>query len=208
MPSAVSGIVQSQLVALTTEVIKKINLRSGFFNVDIWHWNGKKPAKVIEINGRAASLYYLMHRECFQAELYKAMIFLSMGNDQQCYLESPLAKSNIKSTQYGALFFIVTFDKGLASKILNFNEINVMLEASNIHGLELFVNPNAIVGDNGTAGFRLGKFYLFGESYEQVNNEANYWRLRLLNNIELSPYKQLAAFQSAEKRRLCMIHTN
>jgi hypothetical protein len=192
MPTTTSIHEQAQMIALTTQTILNHGIRSGFFNVDIWHWEGKKPCKVIEVNGRSASLYQLMHKQCFNADLYKAMLLLCLGKDLECYDESPAAKALKGDNRIiGALFFVVTFGKGLASKFMNFQETKKMMRGNEIKGVELLVNPKSKIDDNGTAGFRMAKFHVFGSSYEEINNTANYWRTCIVNNLELSPYKNL-----------------
>lgn len=190
MPTSTSPDVQAQLAAITTQVVSNHGLRSGFFNVDVWHWHGKKPCKVIEVNGRAASLYHIMHRKCFSADLYKAMLYLCLGRDLDCYLESPLAKPNEKKL-FGALFFLVTFGKGPASEFLDFENLEKMRNSDEVHGVEIYVQPGSEIRDNGTAGFRMGKFYIFGSSYEEINQKANQWRSLVVKNKHLSPYGNL-----------------
>lgn len=190
MPSRMSNQNQHELVSLTTQTVISHGLKSGFFNVDMWHWNGLQPAIVVEVNGRAASLYQLMHKECFNADLYSAMINLALGNDLDCYLQSPIAKLAHDSGQhFGGLFFIVTFGKGRADQFLNFEAIAQMKSEKTINAVEMFVEPNTVIRDNGTAGFRMAKFYVFGESYEAINKIADYWRNKVIKNPELTPYR-------------------
>ncbi len=189
MPTSASAAVQAQIIATTTQAIINHGITNGFFNVDIWHWEGKRPCKIIEVNGRAASLYQLMHKKCFNANLYKAMLFLCLGQDFNCYLESPIVKTFDKqNAAVGALFFVVTFGKGLASKFIDFENVKKMMGNDEIYGMELFVQPESEIRDNGTAGFRMAKFYVFGSSYRDINNIANYWRSSIIKDISLSPY--------------------
>jgi hypothetical protein len=192
MPTRCSPELQAQMMALTSQTIVKHGFKSGFFNVDIWHWNGEKPPKIIEVNGRAASLYESMHRNCFNSYLYKAMMHLCLGQDELCYLESPVFKAkDIIRRIFGAIFFVVTYGQGLASDYLNFDQVASMLENDSVHGMEVYVKPGSTIQENGTAGFRMAKFYLFGPSYEDINQRADEFRTLIVKRKDLSPYVKL-----------------
>ncbi len=186
MPTVIRPEVQSQIIDLTTQTVLKHKIKYSFFNVDMWHWNGAKKPKIIEVNGRAASLYYLIHYHCFNRLLYKAMLYLSIGDAGACYKES--LSTNNQQNKFGALFFIVTYNKGNVDQIVNFNEAQRYKESNNVCGLELFIKPGTEISDNGTAGFRVGKFYLFGDSINTLNKFADEIRHAILFDIENTPY--------------------
>lgn len=202
MPTSAPANVQAELIALTKQTIKNHGIKNGFFNVDMWHWHGKKPCKVIEVNSRAASLYFPLYKECFDANLYRAMLFLCLGDDKSCYQESPSTKIlNQTHHKVGALFFVVTFAQGDASQLINFEMAEKMKGDPEIISVELYVEPHSKIGDNGSAGFRMAKFYLAGESMEKIQAIADRWRSLLVKKPESSPYKNLCAPPMQAKAR-------
>lgn len=181
MPTRTSADVQQEMITSTTQAIMNLGLTSGFFNVDLWHWNGQRPCKVIEINGRAASLYYLMHQQLFGSDLYSALIYCALKDDQNCYLESPHAKVRTDEPPiFGALFFVVTQQKGSLGQIIDADAVVQMQQSPNIKGVEYLAPLDYDIRDNGTAGFRCMKFFVFGASYATINQIADHWRSRIL----------------------------
>ena len=156
----------------------------------MWHWDGEKPCRVIEVNGRAATLYYIMHNQCFGASLYKAMMSLSVGDYQGCFDHSPLAQKIVRDDLQkvvGALFFVVTFAKGKATDIINFMLIKELNEDPDTYGVKVAVQPDSEISDNGTAGFRVAQFCLFGSSLQEITTEANQRRIAIIKDVSLTP---------------------
>ena len=82
----------------------------------------------------------------------------------------------------GGIFYITTFAQDLAKNLLDFTLAN------SLPNVEMRVTPEQEITDISASGFPLATVNLIGNSYEEIQQQANTLRRQLLKQPELSPW--------------------
>ena len=173
LPSRHSPWTQALLSERAMEAIGNVGLNNGFFNIEFWcHRDG---VTLTEINGRAATCFYNLYRQCLGSCIYEAGLALATG--QQFVLPSTSTTAVV-----GGQFNFITFAEGRAEYLLDF------ARAQAIPQLSLYVSPGDRVKQVSEFGTVLAQIDLFGRSYAEIHTEADRLRRLLLIRPDCSPW--------------------
>jgi hypothetical protein len=172
LPSRQPAHIQTQLAQRAVEAIGNVGLNNGFFNIEFWCHND--TVTLTELNGRAATCFYHLYRNCLGACIYQAGLLLACGRNPTV----PAAGSEV----VGGQFNFVTFGEDWAENLLDF------ARARSIPELTLYVSEGDWVKPVSEFGFVLAQLDLFGRSYEEVREEVNRLRRWLLKRPSTSPW--------------------
>ena len=126
------------------------------------------------MNGRAATCFYNLYRNCLGACIYEAGLALACGRD----LQPQLAQTDV----VGGQFNFITFGEDVAENLFGFTR------AGEIDGLTLYIEPGQEIRPVSEFGVVLAQIDLFGPSYEAIHAEADALRRRLLKQPAHSPW--------------------
>ena len=122
--------------------------------------------KLIEVNTRMGSIYYLLYQECYSGDdLISAAIKIARG------VKPTLPE---RTGKFGAVCLLKTYEIGkTAGDILDFGL------CCKEEDIVLFVEEGKIIEDCGEGGFHLGVAYVFGNNLDELKkaNLALYRRL-------------------------------
>ena len=172
LPSRHPAHIQDQLTSQTMVAVDNIGLDNGFFNVEFWcHDNA---VTLTEVNGRAATCFFNLYRNCLGACIYEAGLALACGRE----LQPQLAPTDV----VGGQFNFITFGEDVAQNLFDFTR------ASEIDGLTLYIEPGQEIRPVSEFGVVLAQIDLFGPSYEAIHVEADALRRQLLKQPAHSPW--------------------
>jgi hypothetical protein len=172
LPSQQPVHIQEQLAQQATAAIRNIGLNNGFFNIEFWCH--EDTVTLTEINGRAATCFYHLYRNCLEACVYEAGLALACGRN-------PALPPALNGT-VGAQCNFVTFGTDRAENLLDFEC------ARAIPQLALYVSEGDWVKPVSEFGFVLAQIDLFGRSYAEIKEEVDRLRRMLLKQPETSPW--------------------
>jgi hypothetical protein len=155
------------------EVIRNVGLDNGFFNIEFWCHDDS--VTLTEINGRAATCFYNLYRNCMGACIYEAGLALACGHGPTL--------ENARRDVIGGQFNFITFAEDSAENLLNHEH------ARTIPGMAIYFEEGSQVRQMSEFGIVLAQIDLFGSSYEEIHAEAEALRRRLLKQPERSPWE-------------------
>ncbi|MEL7039227.1 MAG: ATP-grasp domain-containing protein [Cyanobacteria bacterium J06592_8] len=157
--------------------IVEILIEYGFNNqfVDVEFFVSEKgEIKVMEINGRMIPISASLYRQCLnQGDPYTAIISIGMG-------EKP--KNPTLNGLVGGIFYMTTFAKDIAKNLFDFELAN------QFYNLEIRASPEQEITKISASGLTLATVNLVGNSYEEIHQQANDIRRKLLKKPEFSPW--------------------
>lgn len=172
LPSRHPAHIQRLLTQRAKEAIRGVGLDNGFFNVEFWcHENS---VTLTEINGRAATCFYNLYRQCLGACIYEAGLQLACGRNP--------AVDMTAARQAGGQFNFITFAEDRADRLLDF------ARARAIPGLTLYFSEHDQVKQMSEFGIVLAQLDLFGDSYEEIHAQAEQLRRSVLKQPDKSPW--------------------
>jgi hypothetical protein len=172
LPSRHPNHIQAQLARRAMEAISSVGLDNGFFNIEFWcHADS---VTLTEINGRAATCFYNLYRQCLGACIYEAGITLACGRNPAMALGF--------TDVVGGQFNFITFAEDRAESLLDF------ARARTIPQLTLYFSAGDWVKQVSEFGIVLAQIDLFGRSYEEIHAGADRLRRLLLKQPERSPW--------------------
>ena len=173
-PSTLPISIQEKLNQAYKKIVQKL-IEYGFDNqfVDIEFFvSDKGEIKVMEINGRMIPVSASLYRQCLnRGDPYTALISISMGGSPKTPTENGLV---------GGLFYITTFARGIAKNLFDFERAN------SIANIEIRSDPEQEIAES-TNGFPLATINLVGNSYAEIQEQANLIRRQLLRQPEFYP---------------------
>ena len=172
LPSRQPAHIQAQLAKHAAEAIGSVGLNNGFFNIEFWCHND--TVTLTELNGRAATCFYNLYRNCLGACIYEAGLSLACGHNPA----GPRTCGDV----VGGQFNFISFGEDWAENLLEFEQ------ARSIPQLTLYVSEGDWVKPVSEFGFVLAQIDLFGHSYEEIREEVNHLRRRLLKQPSTSPW--------------------
>ncbi len=175
-PSTLPESIQVSLKLAYQEIVQQL-IEYGFDNqfVDVEFFvSDQGEIKVMEINGRMIPISASLYRQCLnQGDPYTALIQIGMGYQP---------KTPTLNGLVGGIFYITTFAQDLAKNLLDF------AIANSLPNVEIRVTPEQEITDISASGFPLATVNLVGNSYEEIQQQANSLRRQLLKQPELSPW--------------------
>ena len=162
-----------------------MGLDNGFFNIEFWcHEDG---VTLTEVNGRAATCFYQLYRQCLDACIYEAGLSLASGRAPSL---NPARRPVV-----GGQFNLITFAEDAAENLLDHEQ------AQAVPGITIYFEPGSQVRQMSEFGIVLAQVDLFGDSYEEIHAQAEELRRRLLKRPELSPWgnEEKRGMQNAER---------
>jgi hypothetical protein len=172
LPSQQPAHIQQQLAQQATAAVHNIGLDNGFFNIEFWCH--EDSVTLTEINGRAATCFYNLYRNCLETCIYEAGLTLARGHN-------PTLPSGLNGT-VGAQCNFVTFGTDWAENLLDFER------ARAIPQLTLYASAGDWVKPVSEFGFVLAQIDLFGRSYAEIKQQVDQLRRSLLKQPETSPW--------------------
>lgn len=172
LPSRHSAAIQTQLAEHACQAIRNVGLDNGFFNIEFWCHEDK--VTLTEVNGRAATCFYNLYRNCLGACIYEAGLALACGK--------PPRLENTSPDVVGGQFNVITFAEDWAENLLDHEQ------ARAIPGMTIYFEEGSRVKQMSEFGIVLAQIDLFGQSYEEIHAEAEALRRRLLKQPESSPW--------------------
>ncbi len=172
LPSRQPTHIQAQLAKSAIEAIGTVGLDNGFFNIEFWCHDDS--VTLTELNGRAATCFYNLYRDCLGVSIYEAGLLLACGRNPTM----PVAGSDV----VGGQFNFVTFDEDWAENLLDLER------ARSIPQLTLYVSEGEWVKPVSEFGFVLAQIDLCGRSYEEIREKVNRLRRQLLKQPSTSPW--------------------
>lgn len=172
LPSRHPAHIQAQLARRAAEAIGTVGLDNGFFNIEFWCHDD--DVTLTEINGRAATCFYHLYRQCLRACVYEAGLVLACGRNP--------APDLTPTGVVGGQFNFITFGEDQAEHLLDF------ARARTIPQLTLYVSEGDGVKQVSEFGIVLAQIDVFGRSYEEIRTEANRLRRLLLKQPQSSPW--------------------
>jgi hypothetical protein len=172
LPSRHSPKIQALLAERAMEVIGKVGLNDGFFNIEFWCHDDS--VTLTEINGRAATCFYNLYRQCLGTCIYEAGLALACGH-------APIFPKPSTGI-VGGQFNIITFGEERAENLFDFER------ARTIPQLTCYFSPGDQVKQMSEFGIVLAQIDLFGRRYEEIHAEAERLRRWLLKQPECSPW--------------------
>ncbi len=177
-PSVVSKELVKKMKSYAIEAVKRHGIDSGFWNVEIWRKGDWITAT--EVNGRAASVWHNLYKNTFDISLYNAILYLSCGEAEKCYNESPKA---IDEKRVGGQFHVITYGEGLAENFLDFEFIDSIKDPE----IEIFAPKGTLIKQTRTTGYWLARFHLYGSDFNEICKKADDLRKNMLKQPKLSP---------------------
>ncbi|MGE0825569.1 MAG: acetyl-CoA carboxylase biotin carboxylase subunit family protein [Candidatus Binatia bacterium] len=171
LPSRHPAHIQRLLVEQAKAAIRSVGLNNGFFNIEFWCH--EDAVTLTEINGRAATCFYNLYRQCLQSCVYEAGLALACGRN-------PTRKKTETGT-VGGQFNFITFAEDWAENLFDF------AQAQTVPQLTPYWKPGDWVRQMSEFGIVLAQIDLFGRSYEEIHAEAERLRQLLLKKPEASP---------------------
>ncbi|MFP8489589.1 ATP-grasp domain-containing protein [Gracilimonas sp. Q87] len=175
-PSLLPPDVLDNIKEYALQRVKNHKINRGFWNVEIWRKGDWITAT--EVNGRSASVWEDLYKGTYNISLYKAMAYLSCGEDENCLQES--FKKN-DGSRVGGQFHVVTYGEGKSEELLNLSH---EIEAADI---EIMTPAGSEIAQSRTSGTWLARFNLFGDSFAEIYQRAEKIREKLLLQPEKSP---------------------
>jgi hypothetical protein len=172
LPSRQPPHIQAQLAEHAAAAVRNIGLNNGFFNIEFWCH--EDSVTLTEINGRAATCFYNLYRNCLGACIYEAGLALAGGRE-------PTVPPAFNGT-VGAQCNFVTFGTGRAEHLIDFER------ARTVPQLTLYVSEGDWVKPVSEFGFVLAQIDLFARSYTEIKEEIERLRRLLLKQPETSPW--------------------
>lgn len=172
LPSQHAPHIQQLLAQRAGEAIRSVGLDNGFFNIEFWCHDNE--VKLTEINGRAATCFYNLYRQCLDTCIYEAGLQLACGR-------APAVEIGA-ARQVGGQFNFITFAEDRADRLLDF------AQARQVPGLNLYFSESDTIRQMSEFGIVLAQLDLFGPSYEAIHAEAEHLRRRLLKRPKHSPW--------------------
>ncbi|MBI3304417.1 MAG: ATP-grasp domain-containing protein [Deltaproteobacteria bacterium] len=172
LPSRHPAHIQAQLARRAKEAIGNVGLDNGFFNIEFWCHDDS--VTLTEINGRAATCFYNLYRNCLRACVYEAGLALACGRNPTI--------DTARTDVVGGQFNFITFGEDRAEHLLDF------ARARMIPQLTLYISEGDWVKQVSEFGIVLAQIDLFGRSYEEIRAEAERLRRLLLKQPESSPW--------------------
>ena len=173
LPSRHPAPIQAELERQAYAAIGGVGLNNGFFNIEFWcHQDG---VTLTEVNGRAATCFYQLYRQCLDACIYEAGLSLASGRAPSL---SPAGRPVV-----GGQFNLITFAEDAAENLLDHER------ARAVPGITIYFEPGSQVRQMSEFGIVLAQVDLFGDSYEEIHARAEGLRRRLLKRPELSPWE-------------------
>lgn len=172
LPSRHPAPIQAELERQAYAAIGSVGLDNGFFNIEFWCHEDR--VTLTEVNGRAATCFYQLYRQCLDACIYEAGLSLASGRAPSL---SPARRPVV-----GGQFNLITFAEDAAENLLDHEQ------ARTVPGITLYFEPGSQVRQMSEFGIVLAQVDLFGDSYEEIHAEAEALRRRLLKRPELSPW--------------------
>jgi hypothetical protein len=172
LPSRRPAHIQKQLADRACQAIRNVGLDNGFFNMEFWCH--EDSVTLTEINGRAATCFYNLYRNCLEACIYESGLALACGRN-------PVMNGS-QARMVGGQFNFITFGEDWAENLLDFSR------ARAIPQLSLYWSEGDWVNQMSEFGIVLAQIDLFGRSYEEVHIEAERLRRLLLKQPEKSPW--------------------
>ncbi|NKC14434.1 MAG: ATP-grasp domain-containing protein [Gammaproteobacteria bacterium] len=172
LPSRHPAHIQDQLVEQACQAIRNVGLDNGFFNIEFWCH--EKSVTLTEVNGRAATCFYDLYRNCLGACIYEAGLALACGQSPQLDSTGP----NV----VGGQFNLITFAEDAADNLLDHEQARV------IPNMTIYCEEGSQVKQISEFGIVLAQVDLFGQSYEEIHDQAEELRCRLLKQPDSSPW--------------------
>ena len=172
LPSRHPEHIQRLLMQRAKEAILNVGLDNGFFNIEFWCH--EDSVTLTEINGRAATCFYNLYRQCLGACIYEAGLQLACGREPTVQFDA--------ATRVGGQFNFITFGEDRADQLLDF------ARARTIPELSLYFSETDQVKQMSEFGIVLAQLDLFGSSYEEIHAKAEQLRRLLLRQPEQSPW--------------------
>ena len=191
LPSRHPAHIQAELERQACAAIGSMGLDNGFFNIEFWcHEDG---VTLTEVNGRAATCFYHLYRNCMDACIYEAGLTLASGRapslDTKGIVDDRPHQEDINDTfsarcdVVGGQFNLITFAEDAAENLLDHEQARI------IPGLTIYFEPGSQVRQMSEFGIVLAQIDLFGDSYEEIHAQAETLRRRLLKRPEMSPWE-------------------
>ena len=172
LPSRHPAHIQARLEQEACEVIRNVGLDNGFFNVEFWCHDDS--VTLTEVNGRAATCFYNLYRNCMGACIYEAGLSLACGHGPTL--------ENARRDVVGGQFNFITFAEDSAENLFDHKQ------ARSIPGMAIYFEEGSQVRQMSEFGIVLAQIDLFGSSYEEIHGQAAALRRRLLKRPESSPW--------------------
>lgn len=172
LPSRHPAHIQEQLATHAKAAIHNVGLDNGFFNIEFWCH--EDSVTLTEINGRAATCFYNLYRECLNSSVYEAGLALACGRNP-----------TVNTTDTGIVggqFNFITFSEDWAGNLLDFGGARTLPQ------LTLYWSEGDWVKQMSEFGIVLAQIDLFGHSYAEIHAEAERLRRSLLKKPECSPW--------------------
>ena len=164
LPSRHPAHIQAQLAKQACQAIRNVGLDNGFFNIEFWCH--EDSVTLTEVNGRAATCFYDLYRNCLGACIYEAGLALACGH-------APTLE-NARHDVVGGQFNLISFAEDAAENLLDHEH------ARTIPGLTIYFEEGSQVKQMSEFGIVLAQIDLFGQSYEEIHHQAEALRRRLL----------------------------
>ena len=166
LPSRHPAGLQAELACRAEEAIRAFGFRGGFWNIEFWCL--PEGPKLIEVNGRSAACFNGLYEGVLEASIFAAAVELACGRDP--------GPPPVPQGREGGQFNFLTFGEGLAEELLDYEA------ARQVPGFSPVYKPGDRLRQVSEFGLLLGQVELFGESYEQIREEAEALRRRLLKS--------------------------
>jgi len=170
-PSELPPDEKRDIFALSAELARRHGIRGGFWNVDLCRVDDRW--RVIEVNGRAATVWHELHALAHGNSLFNAMLFLACGQQDRCRAETAAANA---AGRVAGQFHLVTEKEGRAGNLIDFPLANALTDTR----VDLLVGPDQQVRQTSSAGFVLARFHLSGPDRATIRRRAEQIRERLL----------------------------
>lgn len=165
-PSSLPSKMQATIVQEAFDLARAHQLRSSFWNVELWVKGGKTI--ITEINGRSASVWENLYQRVYGCSLYRAMTQLAMGKEITNEQRPKTCSDSISTV--GAQFHVVSYDVGRGKDFFNFKEAKKINKEI---PLEVFITPGTEIRQTRSSGYWLARFECFADSYHSIQKEAN-----------------------------------
>ncbi|XP_055958706.1 uncharacterized protein LOC126808764 [Patella vulgata] len=179
-PSHQPEVVLQKVEEYLTNVCKKLDLRSVFFNADLWIDHDQDyqniSVDIIEMNNRLSKGLHDVYKGLWEVSSFEAAMIVACGEEDVLPLSS-----RIKEHGYGGVIRVRTFASGPSTDILNFEEVHKFLDPSEgikteilRPGIDLSLREDEIFEQiDSNAGTLVGIFFVFQPTLSELKKRGD-----------------------------------